>query len=178
MHPDQERQNRFEQVAMPHTHALLRTAARLAGDRSGAEDLVQETLLRAWTSFDQFQAGTNCKAWLFTILMHLWSRRSQQAASRPEDLRFDEAYEHAVSATSEDRMIAVEVLTAVDRLVADQRCVLLLSVVEGFAMKEIANMLSIPVGTVMSRLGRARAALRQSLRPGSLKPCERAGDQA
>ena len=72
-------------------------------------------------------------------------------------------------------MIAAEVLAAVDRLGEEQRCVLLLSVVEGFAMKEIAGMLSIPVGTVMSRLGRARAALRESLRPGSLNPCGRSG---
>jgi RNA polymerase sigma-70 factor (ECF subfamily) len=171
------RQEQFEQFAMPHTHALLRTAARLCGERSAAEDLVQEAMLNAWKHFDQFDAGTNCKAWLFTILLRLWSRRRQQSAARPELLVYDEAYEHGVSATSEDRMIAAEVLAAVDRLAAEQRSVLLLSVVEGFAVKEISAMLSIPLGTVMSRLSRARTALRQSLRPGSIQPCRDGGEQ-
>ena len=154
---------------MPHTRALLRTAARLCGDAASAEDLVQEAMLRAWKNWDQFEPGSNCKAWLFTILVHLWSRSRKREAR--VSLVYDEAYEHAVAASSEDRMIAAEVLAAVDRLDGEQRSVLLLAVVEGFAMKEIAEMLSIPVGTVMSRLARARAALRQSLRPGSIQPC-------
>jgi RNA polymerase sigma-70 factor (ECF subfamily) len=131
-------------------------------------------MLRAWSSFDQFTPGTNCKAWLFTILLRLWGRRSKQATSRGEVALDGEAYEHAVAATSEDRMIAAEVLAAVDRLAEEQRTVLLLSVVEGFAMKEIAEMLSIPMGTAMSRMARARAALRESLRPG-IERCPRAG---
>lgn len=163
------RQEQFEQFAMPHTHALLRTAGRLCGDRAAAEDLVQEAMLSAWKNFEQFEPGTNCKAWLFTIMLRLWGRQQQRFAGRPELLVYDEAYEHGVAATSEDRMIAAEVLTAVDRLAHEQRSVLLLSVVEGFAVKEIAAMLSIPMGTVMSRLSRARAALRQSLRPGSIQ---------
>ena len=170
------RQEQFEQFAMPQTHALLRTAARLCGERATAEDLVQEAMLNAWKNWNQFEPGTNCKAWLFTILLRLWSRRRQQSAARPELLVYDEAYEHAVAATSEDRMIATEVWAAVDRLVDEQRSVLLLSVVEGFAVKEIAAMLSIPQGTVMSRLSRARAALRQSLRPGSIE-CRDGGKQ-
>ncbi len=171
------RQQQFEQVAMPHTHALLRTAARLCADRTAAEDLVQEAMLNAWKHFDNFEPGTNCKAWLFTILFRLWSRRRQQAAARPELLVYGEPYEQAVAATSEDRMIAAEVLAAVDRLADEQRAVLLLSVVEGFAVKEIAAMLSIPLGTVMSRLSRARASLRESLRPGSNQPCRDGGEQ-
>src|SRR5215469_11385504 len=64
----------FEQVAMPNTGALLRTAARISRTRAEAEDLVQETMLQAWRNFSQFEPGTNCKAWLFTIMLHLAQR--------------------------------------------------------------------------------------------------------
>jgi RNA polymerase sigma-70 factor (ECF subfamily) len=152
---------------MPHVRALLRTAMRLCRRREPAEDLVQETMLRAWKAFDQFQPHTNCKAWLFAILMNLWNEEHRKPWARHEAAMEEdwEAQEQAVAARSDERVFMGEVLAGVDRLPEEQRCVLLLAVVEGLALREIAEILKIPIGTVMSRLGRARAALRELLRP-------------
>src|SRR6266702_277409 len=87
---DPPREREFELVAMPHAARLLRTALRLTCDRGLAEDLVQEVLLRAWRSFHQFEAGTNCKAWLFRIMLNLLSRRQKQLRSNPHILFLDE----------------------------------------------------------------------------------------
>ena len=156
---------------MPHLSALLRTAARLCRNDATAEDVVQETMLQAWNSFGQFQPGTNCKAWLFTILLNLWTRRQQRASSRLEVVGLDDQMEaRAGGGLSEDQVMASEVLTAVDRLPDDQRTVLLLSAVEGFTLREIGTMLELPIGTVTSRIGRARVAVREALcmpRPSS-----------
>ena len=161
---------------MSHAPALLRTAVRLSRRRCVAEELVQETLLLAWKSFDQFELGTNCKAWVFTIMWHLWKRQ------RPRN-SFDlslEAKEIAAPFASarfamEERILMLEVLEQIDGLPEEQRVVLLLSVVEGFPIAEIAQVLEIPAGTVMSRLGRARAALRQFLQRPATKRARSAG---
>ena len=79
----QPRQDEFEQIAMPHSRSLLRVARRLSSDGAAAEDLVQETLLRAWRSFDQFQTGTNARAWLFRIMFNAFYARGRQARSAP-----------------------------------------------------------------------------------------------
>lgn len=165
--PDGHRRARFEQEAMQYVCALLRTARRLCGNRESAEDLVQETMLRAWKAFDQYQEQTNCKAWLFTILMNLWNEHHRKPWVRHEAAVQDdfEPDQQAVASNSDDRVFIHEVLACIDRLTEDQRAVLLLSVVEGLALREIAEILQVPIGTVMSRLGRARAALREYLRP-------------
>jgi RNA polymerase sigma-70 factor, ECF subfamily len=152
---------------MPHARSLWRTALRLCHRQESAEDLVQETMLRAWKAFDQFQTQTNCKAWLFTILMNLWNEQHRKPWVRHESASHDdfECDQQAVASTSDDRVFVNEVLACIDRLPEEQRCVLLLSVVEGLALREIAEILKIPMGTVMSRLGRARAALREYMRP-------------
>ena len=149
--------------------ALLRTAVRLCRIRESAEDLVQETMLRAWKSFDQYQAQTNCKAWLFTILMNLWNEEHRKPWVRRELTVQDEIEpdQQPGASNSDDRVFIQEVLACIDRLPEEQRCVLLLSVVEGLALREIAEILKVPLGTVMSRLGRARAALREHLRPNA-----------
>lgn len=153
----------FEQEAMVHVRALLRTAVRLCRRHETAEDLVQETMLRAWKSFDQYQPQTNCKAWLFTILMNLWTEEQRRPWSRHEAASHEQPDpdQQWNAATSDERVFVREVLTCIDRLPQEQRCVLLLAVVEGLALREIAEMLKVPMGTVMSRLGRARAAVRQ-----------------
>jgi len=151
---------------MQHVRPLLRTALRLCQRQESAEDLVQETMLRAWKAFDQYQPQTNCKAWLFAILMNLWNeerrrprfRREIETAEGVEVDRFSPP-------NSDERVFAHEVLSCVDRLPEEQRCVLLLSVVEGLALREISEILKVPLGTVMSRLGRARAAVREHMRP-------------
>jgi len=166
MNYDRMRRDEFERVAMPHTESLLRTALRLTRDRSIAEDTVQETLLRAWRAFDQFERGTDCKAWLFRILLNISSKYRRKLQAMPQMLTVDENEAQKVIPlrATPTQFAAVEVMTAVDMLSNEHRTVLLLAVVEGFTCKEIARMCALPVGTVMSRLSRARAELRKRLR--------------
>jgi RNA polymerase sigma-70 factor (ECF subfamily) len=156
-----QKQQEFEQVALVHAAALLRTAVRLAGSREAAEDLVQEALLRAWRSFEQFERGTNAKAWLFKIMLNLSSRQWSQMRNLPPTDSIDDVRKQP--ATESQPLAHVHVLAALDELSEEFRVVLVLAVVEGFTCKEIAKMLAIPMGTVMSRLGRARARLREQL---------------
>ncbi|HEY0945401.1 MAG TPA: sigma-70 family RNA polymerase sigma factor [Opitutaceae bacterium] len=144
---------------------LLGAAVRMTRDRPCAEDLVQETMLRAWKAFDQFEPGTNCKGWLFRILFNLLSKHRRKMSRRPETVSFDQVDAvHGIAATEPGSGAQhQEILAAIDTLPAEQRSVLLLAVVEGFKCREIAELLKIPIGTVMSRLGRARTSLREQL---------------
>jgi len=141
---------------MHHTRSLLRVARRLTSD---PEDLVQETMLSAWRGFDQFRAGTNARAWLFRIMMNAFHARGRRA--RPALVPID-GHDRAGGA---DISIAAEVAQALDELAIEHRTVLLLGVVEGFTCQEIAEILGVPIGTVMSRLSRARESLRGRLAP-------------
>jgi RNA polymerase sigma-70 factor (ECF subfamily) len=147
------RQDEFERVALPHTRGLLRFARRLTGDSHTAEDLVQESLLKAWRSFGQFQPETNARAWLFRIMVNCWYgwARKTRLVVMPSARTVDSAHE------------ALEISQALDQLPAEQRAVIVLAVVEGFTCREIADILSVPIGTVMSRLARARQAMRTTL---------------
>jgi RNA polymerase sigma factor (sigma-70 family) len=149
-------QEEFESVAMPHLAALLRVARRLTLDSASAEDLVQETMLLAWRGFPGFQTGTNARAWLFRILFNAF-----HGANRKARLETPPAEESVRPMLQE----AVEIAEALDALSVEQRTVLLLAVVEGFSCQEIAGILDVPIGTVMSRLSRARQELRKSLKP-------------
>ena len=151
----------FEGSALPHLNDLYRTACSLLGDRTEAEDLVQETYLHAWKSFHRFEPGTNCRAWLFKILFHRlhhhrrkWFR--MRLAKSDDTLEQTLAYEPPVPEKLSDE----EVLAALERLPEDFREVLLLADVEEFSYKEVAAALEIPMGTVMSRLSRGRRLLR------------------
>ncbi len=157
-----KREQAFESTMLPHAPALLRTASRLCRTSAMAEDLVQETMLRAWRSFERFEEGTNAKAWLFTIMMNLWKRAHRDSARRIEEVTGCDLEPFVAPSAMEERVTTREVLAALDALPVEQKTVLLLAAVEGLAIKEIASALSIPSGTVMSRLGRARAALRLS----------------
>jgi RNA polymerase sigma-70 factor (ECF subfamily) len=148
---------------MPHTRSLLRVARRLSPDRDAAEDLVQETMLSAWRGFDQFRAGTNERAWLFRILINAVHARGRKLRSTPAVLSIG-AHDVPVDGGA---LAAAEVAEALDELPAEHREVLLLGVVEGFTCREMAAILSIPIGTVMSRISRARQALRDQLSPKS-----------
>jgi RNA polymerase sigma-70 factor (ECF subfamily) len=155
-------QEQFELSAMPHLAALLRVARRLTVEPAAAEDLVQETMLLAWRGFHGFQTGTNARAWLFRILFNAFyaEGRKAQRASGP----------WPVSAVVDTRLQeAVEIAQALEALPIEQRTVLLLCVVEGFTCREAAGILNVPIGTVMSRLSRARQELRNSLAPPLLK---------
>ena len=160
-------QDEFERMAMPHVSSLLRVACRLSRDRSAAEDLVQETMLRAWRGRHQFRQGTNARAWLFRILFHQFYSEGRRVRAELN------AVAPPVPDRAADLADAVEVNQALTALTAEHRAVLLLAVVEGFTCQEIADILAIPIGTVMSRLSRARQALREKLASGA--PCVKGG---
>ena len=159
------RRDEFERVAMAHTEALLRAALRITMERAAVEDMVQETLLRAWRAFDQFERGTNCKAWLFRIMLNVSNKNLRKAQARPVlvPLNGNESSTVIPMHARPPQLTAVEVLSALDALSTEHRLVLILAVVEGFTCKEIAGICSLPIGTVMSRLSRGRAELRKIL---------------
>ena len=156
---------RFETEAMPHMNDLYRTAIRMTGDRSRAEDILQEVYLEGWKSFARFEPGTNCRAWLFKILFHCVSHQRQKWWRFPLLKEAEEFLElNLVAATPiPDSLTDEDILAALDRIPADFRAVVLLVDVEEFAYKEVAEILSIPIGTVMSRLSRGRKLLREHL---------------
>ena len=155
----------FESVALPHLQDLFRMAARLLGNSSDAEDLVQETYLHAWKSFHRFEPGTNCRAWLFKILFHRIHHHRRRWFNSRSIKESDEiltevlAFEPPVPEHLSDE----EVLSALEKMPPDFREVVLLADVQEFSYKEIADILKIPVGTVMSRLSRGRRTLRIEL---------------
>lgn len=144
----------FERVALPHVRGMLRVALQLVPDRASAEDLVQDALLAAWRSFQRFEQGTDCRAWLFKIMLNLATKR------RRRESRFVPLIDVSAQACFPE---PVETLAALEALSEEHRTVLLLAAVEGFTCKEIAQILDVPIGTVMSRLSRARAELRRLL---------------
>ena len=153
-----------------HLRALLRAAVRLARDVGIAEDLVQDAMLRAWRHFDRFQPGTNCKAWLFRIMLNCWTTRHQQI--RQEAIQFfPEQYAENTCGERRPptRFTAEEIQNSIDLLNEEYRTVLLLFAVEGFSCKEIAEILGIPIGTVMSRLSRARTMVKSDLSKRELR---------
>jgi RNA polymerase sigma-70 factor (ECF subfamily) len=155
----------FESAAMPHLNDLFRTALRVIGNRTEAEDLVQEAYLQAWKSFHRFQRGTNCRAWLYKILFHVIQHHRRKWFNNKSVVEADEnlmdglAYEPPVPPHLSDE----EVLAAFDKIPDQYRDVVLLADVQEFSYKEVAETLAIPVGTVMSRLSRGRKLLRQAL---------------
>ncbi len=150
---------------MPHTRSLLRVARRLTPDLSTAEDLVQETMLSAWRSFHQFTAGSNERAWLFRILLNASHARGRKLQAAPATVAIaDRDFPVASGAST----LAIEIAQALDALSLEHREVLLLGVVEGFSSQEMAEILAIPIGTVMSRMSRARQAMRELLAPRTL----------
>ena len=145
---------------MPEAPRLLRFARRLTGDSSGAEDLVQETLLNAWRSFHQFREGTSARAWLYRILVNAFYGQGRK-------IRTLSAMVPLESQTGGNRAMIerLEINQALDSLPLEHRTVLLLGVVEGFNCREVSEILSVPMGTVMSRLSRARRSLCEKLAP-------------
>jgi RNA polymerase sigma-70 factor, ECF subfamily len=150
----------FENVALPHAGGLLRYALHLAGEKARAEDLVQDTLLSAWRNFHQFERGTNCKAWLFRILKNLHSKQMRRKSRRPEVALVEDEPRFAIQERVSTNQ---QIREAFARLTTEHQEVLQLAVVEGFGIREVAEVLQVPQGTVMSRLSRARASLRSVL---------------
>lgn len=150
---------------MPHLNDLFRPALRMTGERGHAEDVIQEVYLQAWRSFDRFESGTNCRAWLYKILFHCVSHQRRKWFRFPLLKENEEFLESNLvhPATVAQEITDGEVLTALDKLPSEFRSVVLLVDVEEFAYKEVAEILAIPIGTVMSRLSRGRGLLRKRL---------------
>lgn len=167
-----ERRRQFEAEALPHLDAVFRYARALTGDATRAEDLTQETMLKALHAWHQFQPGSNARAWLLTILrntfINQYRRRQQQGET--VDIAAIEPYHvfrEVQDVDPEGRFFASivdeEVVRAVQALPEEFREVAVLSDVEGLPYGDIAKMLEVPIGTVKSRLFRARHALQQRL---------------
>jgi RNA polymerase sigma-70 factor (ECF subfamily) len=157
--------DRFETEAMPHLSDIFRTALRVTGDRTAAEDVIQEVYLQAWRSFDRFEEGTNCRAWLYKILFHCVSHQRRKWFRFPLLKETEEFLEANLVQPSSvpDKLTDEDILAALDGIAQEFRSVVLLVDVEEFAYKEVAEILQIPIGTVMSRLSRGRAMLRKRL---------------
>ena len=169
----------FADQAMPLMSSLYSAALRMTRNPADAEDLVQETYLRAYRGFGGFEDGTNLKAWLYRILTNTFINSYRAKARRPDESQFDEVedlflyrrmggLEAAMrNRSAEDELLDLwpesEVKAAVEALPDQFRMAVLLADIEGFAYKEIADILEIPIGTVMSRLHRGRKALQKRL---------------
>ncbi len=137
---------------------LRRYARALVGDRATADDLVQDTLERAWTKLHLYRRGTDLRAWLFTVMHNVHVNRVR--AARATDTLQDEMPELAQRAAQGDALLVRDLDRAIGRLPAEQRAVLLLVVLEEMSYEQVARTMGIPIGTVMSRLSRAREKLR------------------
>jgi RNA polymerase sigma-70 factor (ECF subfamily) len=157
----------FEAAAMPHFADLYRTAKWLAQNSAEAEDLVQEVFLEAWKSFHRFEAGTNCRAWLFKIMFHRLHHFRRRWIKASKVNAFDGLEQDNIAAASPvpDQIRDEDILLALEKVPVEFREVVLLADVQEFSYKEVADVMKIPVGTVMSRLSRGRKLLRQEL-PG------------
>lgn len=162
----------FEQEALPHLDTVYRVALRLSRDEAQADDLTQETMLKAFRSWHQYRPGTNVRAWLLTILRHTFINEYRKArrAGPQVDVSEIEAFtvfEHVQETDPEgrffDQLVDDEILRAIDRLPEEFRETLILSDVEGLPYAEIAEITGVPVGTVKSRLFRARQSLQKVL---------------
>jgi RNA polymerase sigma-70 factor, ECF subfamily len=144
---------------------LYRTAARVIGSRSEAEDLVQETYLQAWKSFHRFQLGTNCRAWLFKILFHVIHHQRRKWYNSKLVQENDEQFQDSVAAELPvpEGLTDEDVLAALEKIPVQYREVVLLADVQEFSYKEVAVTIGVPIGTVMSRLSRGRKLLRGEL---------------
>jgi RNA polymerase sigma-70 factor (ECF subfamily) len=155
----------FDRTALTHLAELSRVAVRLCGTRDAADDLVQETYLQAWRSFGRFESGTNCRAWLYKILLFSHARQQRRQTRRPMLVDMDAAAEAAltVDAPTPDALTASSVKAAFESLPETYRIAVLLVDVEGLTYREAAGALGVPIGTVMSRLSRGRRLLRIEL---------------
>ena len=155
----------FETEAMPHVDRLFRHAMWLVRNRTEAEDLVQETLVQALQSFHRFTPGTNCRAWLVSILQHVRLNRLRKQGRTVIDSTVDERVTNVVPFVPPipDHVTDEDMLLALQQIPPHHQEVILLCDVEDMTYKEIAAALEVPIGTVMSRLHRGRELLRTAL---------------
>jgi len=167
----------FEQTALIHLDFLYSLALKITRNEDDAQDLVQETILRAYRFFDKYEPGTNCKAWLYRILKNTFINHYRKQHRRPSEVDFE-----AIEETQETQVkhqglrpgdpeetlinsfLKKDVREAFELLPEDYREALALSLVEGFSYREIAQMMHCPIGTVMSRIHRARKLMQKQLK--------------
>jgi len=172
---DKERQTIFNDEFMPHIHAMYNFAYRLTLERDDAKDLVQDTYLKAYRFIDSFQRGTNAKAWLFRILKNSFINDYRKKSKEPNKVDYQEI-ESYYNSDEVDRQITTdlrvetlkdmmgdEISNALNSLDVDFKTVIILCDLEGFKYEEMAKILDIPIGTVRSRLHRARQLLKEKL---------------
>ncbi len=162
---DERMWSAFEAEALPHVERLFRLAMWFERNRDEAEDLVQETMMQALQSFHRFQPGTNCRAWLVTILQHLRSNRRRARSRSPLVSDPDDRIAQTIPFVPPvpQQLSDETILSALGRLSPQYQEVVVLCDVEELTYKEIAEALAIPIGTVMSRLHRGRTLLRSEL---------------
>jgi RNA polymerase sigma-70 factor (ECF subfamily) len=170
-----ERRREFEQEALVHLDLLYNTAVQMTRNVPDAEDLVQETFVKAYRFFDKFKRGTNCKAWLFKIMKNNFINAFRKRSREPVRVDFEQiearleaeptvvAPETAEPGRFFEELLEDEVKEALDQLPFEFRMVTILSDIEGFSYQEIAEVMDCPIGTVRSRLSRARKFLQKKL---------------
>jgi RNA polymerase sigma-70 factor (ECF subfamily) len=176
---NQRSQIEFEKQMLPHLDALYRSALSMTKNPGDAEDLVQETFVRAFQFFAQFQGGTNARAWLFRIMTNLYINSYRKKTREPDRVSYDEmedfylynrlsdAQTSGIAASPEDVILtqvqAEAIRDAIDKLPDEYRETVVLADINEFSYQEIAEMLDIPIGTVRSRLSRGRRLVQKSL---------------
>lgn len=173
-----EDRERFQRDALPLLDSLYGAALRMTRNPADAEDLVQETMLRAYRAFDRFEAGTNLKAWLFRILTNAYINVYRKKQREPRKVPHDEVedfdlyneirkHDPEFATTPEnivlDSLVDSDIIEAIEDLPEQFRLTVVLSDVEGFSYAEMAEIMGVPMGTVMSRLHRGRKALQKRL---------------
>ena len=162
----------FEREALVHLDTLYNVALRLCGNAPDAEDLVQDTVTKAYRSWDKYEPGTNCRAWLVTIMRNTFINQFRKQSKRPSSVEFDAVQDISVFEEVQDldpegsffhHIVDDEVKKAIQDLPEEFRLPVVLSDVEGMSYAEIAEILGLPVGTVKSRLFRGRRRLQQRL---------------
>jgi RNA polymerase sigma-70 factor (ECF subfamily) len=166
------KQKEFESEALVHLDTLYNVALRLTGNASDAEDLVQDTVTKAYRAWDKYEPGTNCRAWLVTIMRNTFINQFRRRSKQPSPVQFDAVEDTSVFEQVQDRdpegsffrfIVDDEVKQAIQELPEEFRIPVVLSDVEGLSYAEIAEILDLPVGTVKSRLFRGRRRLQQRL---------------
>jgi len=171
-----QKRKTFEREAMPHMDALYRTALRMTKNESDAEDLVQETMIKAYRFWDKFEPGSNCRAWLFKIMTNIFINDYRSKSRAPvavdvDDIDDNYLYGQLASQSDDDnperqlfaKVFDKDVRKAIEELPEDFRLVVILSFLEGFAYQEIAEIADLQLGTVKSRLHRGRKLLQKRL---------------
>jgi RNA polymerase sigma-70 factor, ECF subfamily len=172
---ENKKQRDFNEEMIPHLDALYNFGLRLTADPNDAEDLVQDTIVKAYRFFSSYEKGTNAKAWLFRILKNSYINNYRKKSKKPQEVDYDEVStfyetvraERTETSDLEDKMfrelIDDDLSRALDSIPEDFRTVVLLCDVEDFTYEEIANMLDVPIGTIRSRLHRGRNLLKVQL---------------